>query len=156
MYPASDNPASCKICTIHLLYTKNMSSAEIHSELCTVYGQNVMSEGPVKQWCRMLKEGRGQPSIVSDDLVESESQCFTISELSCLSQARLSQVLHKMGSENGYVRAQNTENGFSFDFFQSDTTKMAMNFSVASYEKQTCLTGINGITNCGMILTNIA
>jgi hypothetical protein len=40
-----------------------------------VYGQNVMSEGTVRQWCRMFKDGRtnvhdeergGRPSAVSD------------------------------------------------------------------------------------------
>jgi transposase len=57
-----------------------------------------MSEGTVRQWCRMFKDGRtnvheeersGRPSVVSDDLVQSveqticERQRFTISELSC-------------------------------------------------------------------------
>jgi transposase len=63
-----------------------------------VYGQNVMSEGTVRQWCRMFKDGRtdvqneersGRISVVSDGLVQSVDQkiCqrwhFTISELSC-------------------------------------------------------------------------
>jgi hypothetical protein len=61
-----------------------------------VYGQTVMSEGTVRQWCRMFKDGRtnvpveersGRPSM--SDLVRSVNQkiCgrrrFTISELSC-------------------------------------------------------------------------
>jgi hypothetical protein len=53
-----------------------------------VYGQNVTSEGTVRQWCRMFKDGRinvhdegrsGGPSVVSDNLFQSES--LTISEL---------------------------------------------------------------------------
>jgi hypothetical protein len=63
-----------------------------------VYGQNVMREGTVRQWCRMFKDGRtnvynedwsGWPSVVSDELVQSveqkicERQRFTISELLC-------------------------------------------------------------------------
>jgi hypothetical protein len=36
---------------------KNMSGVEIHDELCMVYGQNVMNEGTVRQWCRMFKDG---------------------------------------------------------------------------------------------------
>jgi hypothetical protein len=71
---------------------------EIHCELCTVYCQNVMSEGTVRQWCRMFKdglrnvhneEGSDWPSVLCDDLVQSvdqkicERQCFTIAELSC-------------------------------------------------------------------------
>lgn len=35
---------------------KNLSVADIHHELCTVYGQNVMSEGVVCQ-CVCLKVG---------------------------------------------------------------------------------------------------
>jgi hypothetical protein len=35
-----------------------MSAAEIHHELCTVYGQNVMSKGTVRQWYRLFKGGR--------------------------------------------------------------------------------------------------
>jgi hypothetical protein len=100
-----------------------------------------MTEGTVRQWCRMFKDGWtnvhdekqcGQPSVVNDDLIHSvdqkicESQCFTISELLCefpqisctvstrLSQARLSQVLHKMGSDNAHRCTQNKENGFGF------------------------------------------
>jgi hypothetical protein len=54
MSPAIDKPARCKI---RFLHAKNMSAAEIHHELCDVYGQNLMSEGTVKQWYRMFKDG---------------------------------------------------------------------------------------------------
>jgi hypothetical protein len=55
--PANDNPASCEICAvIRCLHAKNITAAEIHLELCTVYGQNVMSERTVRQWCRMFKD----------------------------------------------------------------------------------------------------
>jgi hypothetical protein len=75
-----------------------MSSAEIHRELCAVYDQNVMSEGTVRQWCRIFKDVRtnihdeersGRTSVASDDLPQSvdkkicERRRFTISELSC-------------------------------------------------------------------------
>jgi hypothetical protein len=76
-----------------------VSAAETLRELCpTVYGPNVMSEGAVRQWCRMFKDGRtnvhdekrsGPPSVVSDDLVQSVDQSicerrrFTVLELSC-------------------------------------------------------------------------
>jgi hypothetical protein len=50
MCPEIDNPTSCKIrAIIHFLHTKNMSAEEIHRELWAVYGQNVMSEGNVRQ-----------------------------------------------------------------------------------------------------------
>jgi transposase len=85
MCPAIDNPASCEIrAVIRFLHAKNMSDVEIHRESCAaVCGQNVMSEGTVRQWCRMFKDGRanvhneersGRPSAVSDDLVQSVDQ----------------------------------------------------------------------------------
>jgi hypothetical protein len=58
MCPAINNSTSCKIhAVICFLNTKNMSAAEIRRELCAVYGQNVMNEGTVRQWCRMFKNG---------------------------------------------------------------------------------------------------
>jgi hypothetical protein len=40
--PVIDNPASGEIHTvIRVLHAKNLSGAEIHHELCTVYCQNV-------------------------------------------------------------------------------------------------------------------
>jgi hypothetical protein len=81
MCPAIDNPRQLRNCAvIRFLHAKNMSAAESHRELCTAdYGQNVMSEGTVRQWCRMFKGGgtnvhdgeqSGWPSIVSDDLIQ--------------------------------------------------------------------------------------
>jgi hypothetical protein len=100
MCPAINNPTSCHIrAVIRFLCAKNMSDAEIHRELCAVYGQNIKNEGTVRQWCRMIKDRRkmfmmksevvGRPSVVSDDLVQSvdenicESRRFTISKVSC-------------------------------------------------------------------------
>jgi hypothetical protein len=76
-----------------------MSATEILRELCAeVYGQNIMSEGTVRQWCRMFNDGRtdvhdeersGSSSVMSDNLVQSvdqkiiERRCFTMSELPC-------------------------------------------------------------------------
>jgi hypothetical protein len=56
---AFDTPASCEFrALIRFLHVKNMSAAEIYRELCAaVYGQNVISEGTVRQWCRMFKDG---------------------------------------------------------------------------------------------------
>jgi hypothetical protein len=50
-----------------------------------IYGQNTMSEGTLRQWCRMFKDWRTDvldeeksvlPSVVSDDLVQSVDQKF--------------------------------------------------------------------------------
>jgi hypothetical protein len=46
--PAIDNPASREIrAVIRFLHAKNMSVAEIRSELCIFYGQNVVNEASV-------------------------------------------------------------------------------------------------------------
>jgi hypothetical protein len=59
MCPAIDNPISCEICAvIRFLHAKNMIAAEIHLELYVVYVQNITSEGTVRQWCRVFKDGR--------------------------------------------------------------------------------------------------
>jgi hypothetical protein len=91
MYSMIDNPASCEIHNvIHLLHTRNTITEENHHAVCVVYGQNVMSEGTVRQWCRTFKNGRtnvhdqqqsGRSSVLSEDLVQSETWYFTISEL---------------------------------------------------------------------------
>jgi hypothetical protein len=43
---------------VRFLAAKNFKAAEIHHQLCEVYGENVMSAGGVRQWCRMFKNGR--------------------------------------------------------------------------------------------------
>jgi hypothetical protein len=46
--PAVDITGSCEIRTVNRsLHAKNMCAAEIHRELCAVYGQNVINEGTV-------------------------------------------------------------------------------------------------------------
>jgi hypothetical protein len=59
MCPAIGNSISCKICVVICFFqAKNMSAVELHHELCTaVYGQNIMSEVTVRQWCTMSKDG---------------------------------------------------------------------------------------------------
>jgi hypothetical protein len=50
MCPAIDNPARCESrAIISFLYTKNTGVEEILRELFAVYGQNVMTEGTVRQ-----------------------------------------------------------------------------------------------------------
>jgi hypothetical protein len=58
MCPVIGNHASCEIrAVVSILHAKNVSAVEIRCELCVVYGQNVMSEGTSRQWCRMFKNG---------------------------------------------------------------------------------------------------
>jgi hypothetical protein len=121
--PLIDNPTSCEIHTvIRFLRAKNMIVEEIHRELCSVYGQNVMSERIVRQRCRMFtmrSKVFGRPYVVSDDLLQSPDQIFVEDGASQFQKfyvnfsSRLSQVLRNMGSENAYRCAQNA------DFFRA-------------------------------------
>jgi hypothetical protein len=98
MCHAIDNAASWEICAvICFLHTNNMCTAEIHHELCTIYGQNVMSEGTVRR-CRL-------PQI-------SHTLLYMIIKVS-----QGYQILCKVGFENTHRWAQNAENGFSFEFY---------------------------------------
>jgi hypothetical protein len=65
---------------IRFLHAKNTCAVEIHRESYAVYGQIIISEEIVKQWCRMFKDWRrdvcdeersSRPSAVSDDLDQS-------------------------------------------------------------------------------------
>jgi hypothetical protein len=57
VFAATDNPASYEIrAVIRFLHAKNVGAAEMHCELCAVYDENVMSEGTVRQRCRMFKD----------------------------------------------------------------------------------------------------
>jgi hypothetical protein len=59
MCPVTDNPTSCEILAfIRFLRAKNTCAAEIHRELCAVYGQNIINEGTVRQCYIMFKDGR--------------------------------------------------------------------------------------------------
>lgn len=65
MCPVIDNPSRCEIrAVIRFLHAKNIrvTAEEIHRDLCEVYGQNVMREGTVLQWCIVLEDGRNKCS----------------------------------------------------------------------------------------------
>jgi hypothetical protein len=75
-----ENPASCDIrSVIKFLNSKNIRLAQIYRQVCEVYGENAMSDGIVRRWCRMFSEGRtnvhdddrsGRPSLVTADLLD--------------------------------------------------------------------------------------
>jgi transposase len=63
---------------IRFLHAEGQSTAEIHRRLCRVYGDNVMSDSCVREWCKQFEDGRtdvheegaqGRHSIVTDELV---------------------------------------------------------------------------------------
>ena len=93
-----DAPAKCELrSVIRFLQAEGRSAAENHRRMIKVYGENFMSDGSVREWCRKFKEGRtdvhdegghGRKSVATVGLVERVDQVvrgkrkFTISELS--------------------------------------------------------------------------
>jgi transposase len=82
---------------IRFLIAENMKPADIHRQLCEVYGEHAMSDSLVRRWVRYFTEGcknvhddprSDGPSVVNEDLVRAvkekiqEKRRFTISSLS--------------------------------------------------------------------------
>jgi hypothetical protein len=89
--------------------------ADIHRQICEVYGENALSDGLVRKWIRKFNEGRdnmhdeprsGRPSVVSDDLVRAvetkfyEDRRFTISSLSLHFQQISRTVLYEIVTDH--------------------------------------------------------
>jgi hypothetical protein len=54
-----ERPADCEIrSVISFLNARNVTQADIHRQICEVYGENVMSDVRVRKWVRKFKEGR--------------------------------------------------------------------------------------------------
>jgi hypothetical protein len=76
MFKMIERPADCEIqSVIRLVNTRNVKPADIHRQICEVYGENVISDGIVRKWVRKFNKGRdnvldepwsGWPSVVTD------------------------------------------------------------------------------------------
>jgi transposase len=98
MFKKIEKPAACETrSVIHFLNARNMKLADIHHQLCEVYGENAMGDSIVRRWVRYFNEGgenthddpqSGQPSVINEDLVHAveekiqENRRFTTSSLS--------------------------------------------------------------------------
>ena len=79
-----ERSVDCEIQSVILfLNARNAKPADIHCQICEVYGENVMSYGLVRKWVRKFKEYRdnvhdeprsGPSSLVSDDLLRGGSE----------------------------------------------------------------------------------
>jgi len=59
MFKTIEGAADCEIRSlIRFLNARNVLPSEIHHQIFQVYGDNVMSDGMVRKWVRMLNEGR--------------------------------------------------------------------------------------------------
>ncbi|GBM42881.1 hypothetical protein AVEN_245705-1 [Araneus ventricosus] len=80
MVSGNDALAKCQLrSVIRFPQAEGNSAAEIHRRMRRVYGQNIMSDGVVRELCRIFKDGRvdvcdeeGQrhKSIATEDLVQ--------------------------------------------------------------------------------------
>ena len=81
MFKNLENPAAFKMRPVILfLNAKSVKPAEIHRQLCDVYGEHAMSISMVRRWVRLLNEGRenvhddprsGRPSVRNEVLVRA-------------------------------------------------------------------------------------
>jgi hypothetical protein len=69
-----ENPNSCEIrSVIKFLNAKNIRLANICWQVCEVYGENAMSNGMMRRWCRIFNEDddrSGRPSLVTAVLLD--------------------------------------------------------------------------------------
>ena len=68
------------------LNARNVKPADIHRQICEVYGENGMNDEMVRKWVRTFNEGRddvheeprsGRPSVVTDGHVLREGDTET-------------------------------------------------------------------------------
>jgi len=86
MFKKIENPAACEMrSVIRFFKVKNMTPAEIHRQLCDVYGEHAMSSSMVRRWARLFNEGREnvlddprscRPSVVNEVLVRAVEAKF--------------------------------------------------------------------------------
>ncbi|KAJ4452187.1 hypothetical protein ANN_03705 [Periplaneta americana] len=78
MFKVIKHPSDCEMrSVIRFLNARNIKPADIHRQLCEVYGDDAISDGMVRRWVRKFKEGRvsvhdeqhtDRPSLVNDNL----------------------------------------------------------------------------------------
>jgi len=57
MFKKIENPTTCEMrSVIRFLNAKNMKPAEIHCQLCDVYGEHAVSSAVVQRWVYLLNE----------------------------------------------------------------------------------------------------
>ena len=77
------SPVNCKIrAVITFLYAHKQFLADVHRQLCHMYGPDIMSDSMIRRLCGHFTEGRtnvhdedcsGRPSLVMPELMESVS-----------------------------------------------------------------------------------
>ena len=75
MFKTIERPADSEVrSVIRFLNARNVTPANIHHQLCEVYGETIMTDGMVRKWVRQFNEGRenvhdesrsGRPSVIT-------------------------------------------------------------------------------------------
>ena len=104
--------AACEIrSVIRFLNARGTTAAEIHRQICDVYGEGAMSDSMVRRWVRLFSEGRenvhddersGRPSLVTDDMlrpIEEKMRTFPrnfaiTSSRNCLTNLNIENCVH--------------------------------------------------------------
>ncbi|PNF30213.1 hypothetical protein B7P43_G02594, partial [Cryptotermes secundus] len=78
------NPAKREVrAVIRFLHAKGETAAEIHLQLVSVYGRDLMNRQNVAKWCREFEGGRndvhdeiksGRPSVVTDEVIQKTDE----------------------------------------------------------------------------------
>jgi hypothetical protein len=70
------NPAKCEVRgVIRFLHAKGETAAEIHRQLVSVDGKDVMNRQKIAKWCHEFEAGRsdvhdGRPFVVTDEIIQ--------------------------------------------------------------------------------------
>jgi hypothetical protein len=60
------NPAKCEVrAVIRILHAKGETAPEIHRQLVSVYGEDVMNRQNVVKWCREFEAGGSDVHFIS-------------------------------------------------------------------------------------------
>jgi hypothetical protein len=76
MFQKIEKPTACEMrSVIHSVNARNIKPADIHRQLCEVYGEHAMSDSVVKRWVGRENvhddPQSGRPSVVNEDFVRS-------------------------------------------------------------------------------------
>jgi hypothetical protein len=91
MAMSTQNPSKCEVrAVIRFLHAKGETAAEIHRQLVSVYGEDVMNRQNVTKWCREFKAGisdvhdeirSGRPSVVTDEIIQKLMETFVLTDV---------------------------------------------------------------------------
>jgi hypothetical protein len=56
MFKMIERPTNCEMSVICFLNARNVKLADIHCQICEVYGENSMSDGMVRKWVRKFNK----------------------------------------------------------------------------------------------------